>query len=152
MAEQGVWNPPINLTARVIDTQVVNGVLYVTYLSGGNYRVNQWEGGAGLSSPYFATQYYTSELNRFRLKNLVPTGQIGTLRVYAAQPGAPVPDVSDSGAAAASFTLSNTADQSEAEIWTEIEGRAFAFRLEFSSSDGTFQSLEARGIPKTERR
>lgn len=153
MGQLGVWGSPLNFSARILDTAVVNGKLFVTYLSGGNIRVNQWEGGTGIGGTRFvASQYYDMNLlNRNRLKNVVATGKIGTLRVYAATPDAAVPDVSNTGVAAASFTLSDT-DKSEAEIFTNIEGRAMAFRADFVSNDGKFDKLIARGIPKTERR
>lgn len=152
MAQQGVWNAPINLSARILDTQVVNGILYVTYLSGGNIRVNQWEGGAGIGGDrYIASQYYDANfLNRNRIKNLVVTGKAGALRVYSAQPDAAVPDVSNP-AVGELFTLSDT-DKSEPEIFTNIEGRAFAFRCDFASDDGNLDKIIARGLPKTERR
>lgn len=154
MAQFGVWNPPLNFSARIIDTQVVNGALYVTYLSGGNYRVNQWEGGAGIGGePYVSSQYYdATQLARKRLKWLQLTGKIDTVNVFAAKPGEAVPDVSSTLAAEATFTESDIAEMSEAEQGTNIEARAFAFRINLTSPDGDFDSLVARGIPKTQLR
>lgn len=155
MTQQREWNPPLNFSARIVDTAVVNGTLYVTYLSGGNYRVNQWEGGSGIGgSPYFCSQYYDAErrLARNRLKYLQVTGKIASVSVYAALPGAAVPDVTNLAAAAATFTESDIAEMSEAENGTNIEGRAFAFRINLTSPSGEFESLVARGIPKTQLR
>jgi hypothetical protein len=154
MAQLGVWGPPINFAARIIDTQVVNGALYVTYLSGGNYRVNKWEGGAGIGGlRYIASQYYdVNFLNRVRVKNLVVTGKIAALRTYAVTADTPIPDVSDSAAATQSFFISSAEERSEAEIFTNIEGRAFAFRCDFASNDGSVQKIVARGLPRSERR
>lgn len=148
MAQLGIWGPPLNFSARIIDSQVVNGKLYVTYLSGGNYRVNEWEGGAGIGGTrYVASQYYDPRLlARNRVKRLSFAGKAGTLRVYAATEGAVVPDVSDTGAAAASFTLSDV-DKVEPEIHTNIHGNGFAFRTDFSSNDGNIDKLVVAGTP-----
>jgi hypothetical protein len=153
MAQMGVWSPPLNFSnTRILDAQVVNGTLYVTVLSGGNTRVNQWEGGAGIGgSPYVASQYYdTNLLNRNRIKNALVTGKVQTLRIYAATPGAAVPDVSNSGASTANFTLSDT-DITEPEIFTNIEARAAAVRCDFGTA-GRLEKIVMRGTPKTERR
>lgn len=152
MAQQGAWASPLNFSARILDGAVVNGALYVTYLDSGNTRVNQWEGGAGIGGTrYAATQYFDRNmLRRGRLKRMIPVGKIGTLYVFAALEGQPVPDVSNTAAAAASFPLSDVDDQSEALIKTHIEGIAFAFRFDFSSNDGNFQSMIASGVPKGE--
>ena len=153
LTQQERWNPPLNFGARITDTQVVNGVLDVTYLTGGNYRVNQWEGGSGIGGTrYVASQYYdTNSLQRGRLKRLVATGKMGSVSVYAAIPDSPVPDVSNLGAADATFLLSDVS-KTEPEIHTNIEGRALAFRADFSSNDGSFDKLMARGTPRSEGR
>lgn len=153
MAQLSRWSPPLNFSARIIDAAVVNGTLYVTYLSGGNYRVNEWEGGTGIGGTrYSASQYYDPNfLNRNRLKRLAATGKMGSVSVYSAQQGAAVPDVSNLGAATQTFTLTDT-NITEPEIHTNIEGRAHAFRVDFSSNDGEFDKLVVRGIPKTEAR
>src|SRR5262245_8196850 len=149
MVQQEQWSAPINLAARAIDWAVVSGELYLTYLSGGNYRVNKWEGGAGVSG-YGSTQYLDPHLmTRDRLKILEATGKIQTLRVYAALPDTTVPDVSSSGAATASFTLSDV-DKVEPMIKTNIAGAAFAFRVDLNT-DGSFQKLIAGGLPRGER-
>jgi hypothetical protein len=154
MVAQGVWNPPLNFSDRIIDTQVVNGTLYVTYFDGVNYRVNEWEGGSGIGgSPYVASQYYDATLlARKRLKWLQLTGMIASVNVFAAKPGEAVPDVSNTLAAEATFTESDIANMSEAEQGTNIEARAFAFRINLTSPDGDFDSLIARGRPKAQLR
>jgi hypothetical protein len=143
----------LNFSARIIDTQVVDGALYVTYLSGGNYRVNEWEGGAGIGGTrYVASQYYDPRLlARNRVKRLAFVGKAGTLRVYAVPPGGAVPDVTNTSAATASFTLSDT-DIAEPEIGTNIGGKALAFRIDFPSNDGKCDKLVAAGTPIGERR
>jgi len=152
LAQLNMWSPPINFSARIIDTQVVNGKLYVTYLSGGVYRVNQWEGGAGIGGTrYAAAQYSNSKLRRGRVKNLAFVGKAGTLRVYAATPDAAVPDVSNAGAAAVSFNLSDT-DKVEPENWTNIEAKALALRVDFTSDDGKLDKLTVGVLPRSERR
>lgn len=149
MTQIGEWAPPQNFSARILDAEVVNGLLYVTYLSGGNTRVNQWEGGSGIGGTrYAATQYFDPNmLNRSRLEEMIPVGKISELRVYAALPGQPVPDVSNAGAAAAVFTLADIEDNVEI-ITTDIEAIAYAFRFEFGAN-GNFQSMIARGTPRS---
>ena len=153
MAQQGVWGAPLTFSDRIIDTQVVNGTLYLIYLSAGSYHVNEWEGGAGAgNSPYVATQYLDpNQLKSNRLKRITPVGKIETVRVYAATPGAAVPDVSDTAQAAASFAQTDL-DRHEATIFTNIPGDAFALRFDFDSSDGNFQSAVVSGTPRTEQR
>lgn len=148
MAQLGWWGPPLNFSARIIDAAVVNGSLYVTYLSGGNYRVNRWEGGTGIGGTrYVASQYYDPRLlERSRVKRLRFSGKAGTLRVYAASEDVAIPDVSDTAAAAATFTLSDV-DKLEPEIHTNIHGNGFAFRVDFSSNDGKLTKLVAAGTP-----
>lgn len=152
MTQQNVWNPPINLSARVLDASVVDGHLYVTYLSGGNIRVNQWEGGAGIGgSPYVSSQFYDlRKLARNRIKNAQVAGKVGSLSVFAAKPGAPVPDVSNLGAAEVTFTESDLAEMFEGKNGTNIEAAAGAFRVDFPSADGAVQKIVARGIPRGE--
>jgi len=148
MTQQGRWGPPLNFSARIIDSQVVNGALYVTYLSGGVYRVNQWEGGAGIGgSRYVASQYYDPRLlARNRVKRLSFAGKAGSLSVYAATEDAVVPDVSNLGAATETFPLSDI-DKLEPEIKTNIHGAGHAFRVDFASNDGNIDKLVASGTP-----
>jgi len=151
LTQQNVWNAPINLSARILDAQVVNGKLYVTYFSGGAIRVNQWEGGAGLSGAYVASQYYDARrLIRNRIKSATVAGKVGSLSLFAATPGSPVPDVGSLPAAAATFTKSDTAEMLEGESRTNIEAAAAACRVDLPSSDGTVQKVVVRGIPRAE--
>jgi hypothetical protein len=148
MTQQELWGPPINFSARIIDTQVVNGVLYVTYLSGGNYRVNQWEGGAGIGGTrYVATQFLDPNyLNSNRLKRLAVAGKLGSVSVYPVTEGAAVPNVT-SLVGAKTFPLSDT-NSREREIKTNIRADACAFRFDFASNDGEFQKLVVGGLPR----
>ncbi len=153
MAQLGVWGPPLNFDDRIIDTAVVNGELDLTYLTGGNYRVNEWEGGAGIGGdPYVASQYLDPNLlNSSRLKQITVAGKVESLSVFAATPDAAIPDVSVIGQAAATFTLSDTLKR-EATIFTNIPCDAVAFRADFDDSDGSLQKIVAGGVPRSERR
>lgn len=151
MAQLNVWNPEIVLPQRILDAQVVNGKLYITYFDGSNTRVNEWEGGTGLSGAYVSSQYYDARrLARNRLKNMNVAGKVGSLSVYAAKPGEAIPDVSNILEAEVTFTESDLAEMLEAKNATNIEGAAFAFRVDLPSSDGTVQKIVGRGIPKAE--
>lgn len=151
MTQLGVWGPPFTTGNRYFDSAVVDGELYITQISLGNIRVIQWEGSTGQSGAYVASQYYDANLlMRSRLKNLQFAGKGTTLRVYAQPPDAAIPDVSDGGASAANFALSGS-EKDEAEIFTNIEGRAFAFRVDLPTT-GTIQKIIARGMPRSERR
>lgn len=151
LAQQNVWNPPLTFSARIIDAKVVDGILYVVYLDGGNYRVNQWEGGAGLSDAYVSSQYYDArQLALNELKELNVAGKVESVSVFAATPGATIPDVSDVSQAVVTFTESDLAEMLEAKNATKIRGSAFAFRADFSSGDGTIQKIVGRGTPRGE--
>jgi hypothetical protein len=153
MTQQEQWGPPLNFDARIIDTQVVNGALYLTYLSGGNYRVQQWEGGSGIGGTrYIASQYLDpGYLLTGRIKQIVATGKIGSVSVFAATADADPPDVSNLGAAADTFTMSDTSKR-EPAIFTNIPADAAAFRVDFASNDGHLDKLVVAGLPHSERR
>lgn len=151
MAQLGVWGPPFTFGNRFFDFATVNGELYLTQISLGEIKVILWEGGTGQSGAYVASQFYDANLlNRGRLKNTLFTGKGTTIRIYAQQPDAAIPDVSDTGQQAASFALSGN-ERSEPEIFTNIEGRAFAFRADLPTT-GSIQKIIARGMPRSERR
>lgn len=153
MAQQEQWGAPVHFSGRLLDAAVVNDAAYVTVLSGGNIRVNRWEGGAGIGGTrYIASQYIDPDYAlRNTLKNLQATGKIGSMSIYVIEPGVEPPDVSDLGAAAVTFTQSDLS-VSGAEEFTHLQGRAYAFRVDFASDDGYLDKLVARGLPKAEIR
>jgi hypothetical protein len=154
MTQLGVWSPPLNFGARIIDSAVVNGALYVTYLSGGNYRVNEWEGGSGIGGTRYAASQYLDPnlLNSNRLKQITPVGKLGSLSVFTATPDAAVPDVSDLSQAAATFMLSDSARKFEPTIHTNLPANAVAVRVDFASNDGSFDKVVLGGLPRGGRR
>ena len=149
MTQQELWGPPINFAARIIDSQVVNGKLYVTYLNGGVYRVQQWEGGSGIGGTrYIASQFLDPNyLKSSRLKTLGIVAKAGSLSVYPVTPAQSIPDVTNLGAAAVTFPLSDTATR-EPDIRTNVAGDAYAFRVDFASNDGSFDKLVIGGLPR----
>lgn len=152
MTQQNQWGPPLNFSARILDTAVVNGELYVTYLDGANVRVNQWEGGAGIGGTrYIASQYLDpSNLLTDRVKGVLATGKVASVSIYAVEAGAAVPDVSVLGQAAVTFTETDT-DVSEPAEFTNVAGRAFAYRVDFGDG-GHLDKLVSYGTPRSERR
>lgn len=153
MAEQEQWNPPIFFSGRFMDAAMVDGDLYITVLSGGNTRVNRWEGGTGIGGTRFtSSQFYDPNfLKSNRLKYLDIVGKCGSLSVYAVTSDADPPDVGDLGEAAATFTLGDTSKK-EPQIRTNIRGDAYAFRVDFTSNDGYLDKIVANGIPRGESR
>ena len=151
MTQQEYWGAPHGFAGQITDMTVVNAIGYFTLLSGGNYRVQQWEGGTGAIGAWIAGQYYDiGQSRRYRIKGLIPTCKANILRIYLHRPGGIIPDVSNPAAASASFTLSNL-DISEPIIGTHLEGRAMAFRLDFPT-DGSFDKIIPMGYPLSERR
>lgn len=153
MAQQEQWNPPIYFSDRFLDGAMADNDLYVTVLSGGNTRVNKWEGGAGIGGERFISSQYIDPnyLRSNRLKILAVVGKVGSLSVYAVSPDTDPPDVGDLGAATETFPLSDTSKK-EPEIKTQIAGDAYAFRIDFASDDGYFDKLVALGVPRGESR
>lgn len=154
MTNLGVWGVPHTLSGQIVDSTTVNGTLYFTLLSGGNYRVQTWEGGTAgsASSPYLVSQFQNtgSDDSRKVLKAFTLTGRATTLRVYRISPASAYPDISNIGAAVASFTMSGT-EKAEKEFRTHIsDARAIALRVEFPAS-GSLDSLCARGYIKESR-
>lgn len=146
MAQLGRWGIPHTITGQVIDFTVVNGICYLILLVGANYRVYQWEGGAGVSDAYVATQFQDagSQSDRKVIKRFVFTGKASTLRAYVIRPGAAPPDLTSTGAAAATHTLSGS-DVSEAMTRTHIgNARALAVRLDFPAG-GSWDRLSTKG-------
>jgi len=164
LVQLGVWSTPIRVYAQVVDVAAVNGTTYLQVLVSGNYRNWTWEGGAGPSTApvYIASQFRTSpESDLFQLKNIVFTGNAGEVYVYIVQPGAALPDLTNTAAAYASFTPSTGTPPYTATDYTEIQRnmntppvRGIAFRVDFPflSLFGNMQRLTARGYRKIARR
>jgi hypothetical protein len=152
MTQLGQWGPPHTISGQVTDFCVVQGECYLMLLSGGNYRVQLWEGGAGASNAYIASQYYAigGVGVRKRIKGFIFTGKGTTLQAFIAKQNAAIPDVTNTGEVAASYTLTG-ADRTESNIFTHLEGRALAVRVDFPT-DGSLQQVVAQGMPLTERR
>lgn len=150
LTNQGFWSPPLNFPARILDAQVVGGELYLTYLNGGNIRVNRWEGGTGITGDrYISTQLLDPNLlNANRLKRIAVVGKVGSVSVFTVEEGEDVPDVSDIGQAAETFPLSDTASKFQEEIGTNIESAAIALRVNFTSADGSLDKLVVRGLSR----
>lgn len=154
MAQLGVWSLPITISGQVTDSVVTGGACYLIVLTGGNYRVYQWEGGGGASSPYVATQYISSP-DRHCVKGIVYTGRGLAIRAYVAEPGEIPPDVANAGAADATYNITDT-NQTHLEIYTNLPpARALALRVDFdgvSSVLPQFQKISARAMRLEARR
>lgn len=153
-----IWNPPQFIPGRIVDTVVVGGEMYFVVLSGGVYRVWQWEnGGASGADAFMATQYISGP-NRFKAKGLVFAGTATTLYLYAAQIGVAIGNQSVAAQATASFPLALLSGILKDEIFTNLPPcRAVAFRMDFQpvpvvATEGEFQSATVRVMPLEERR
>lgn len=145
------WNPPITVSGQIVDSAVINGTLYFTLLTGGNYRVYTWEGGSAgsASSPYVVTQFNDAGASSYRkkIKSLLFSGKGSTLRVYRIGPDGTYPDITNTGAAAHSITLQGT-EKAEKQYSRNINnGRLFALRVDLPTG-GSIDALSARGYLK----
>ncbi len=158
MAQLERWNPPQFIPGQIVDTAVVAGEMYFVNLSGGFYRVWQWEsGGAAAADAFFATQYISGP-DRFKAKGLVFAGTAINIYLYAAQIGGTTPDQSVIADATATFPQSLFTGIQKEEIFTNLPPcRAIAFRQDFQpvnvvATQGEFQSATVRVMPLEERR
>ena len=131
LPQLGVWNPPIYVTGQITDWATVNGITYAIVLTGGNYRVYTWEGGAGMTGMYIGTQYINDGGRRFKLKGVMILGHVSDLYTYIAD-NTGISNVTDTFGATAHFTLSGGVFTLQPEIFTNLKpGKGVAHRLEF---------------------
>lgn len=145
MPQLGKWGVPILVTGQVTDGVINNGQLYlVVVTSSGNYRVQTWEGGTGLSNPYIETQSW-NDVDRWKVKGVVFAGRADMITLFSNSPA---------GATAEVFTISLSPGANQyPEIFTNTPpARAVFARINFPSSDGTFERLTVRAYPLAARR
>ena len=86
MTNLEVWGFPMSVSGQIVDSMIVNGTLYLSLLTGGNYRVYQWEGGSAgsASTPYACSQFQegSSSGTRKVVKGFIASGMINTLKAY----------------------------------------------------------------------
>ena len=152
MTQFGQWGPKHTISGQIVDQVTVGGELYFILLSGGNYRVNKWEGGAGASGAYVVSQFLDLEQLgiRKRVKALHFAGKGSNLRVYAVEPGETFPDLTDSGAAEVSFTLSGT-EAIDPAMWLDLQATAIAIRADLPTG-GSVHKITVSGYGLSERR
>lgn len=150
MTAEERWNPPMVFASRFMDSALVDGDLYLTFLNiiGPTYLVVKWEGGTGLTA-YVASQYY--KISAFMdtvatIKYLQVAGKLASVTVFSAVPGLPTPDVSNP-ANGDTFTLSG-ADEIDA-IYTSIDATEFALGFSFTGGiSHNFQVAAVQAIQK----
>ncbi|MCI0748168.1 MAG: hypothetical protein L0Y58_22405 [Verrucomicrobia subdivision 3 bacterium] len=154
MEQMGVWSIPITIVGQITDWAVVGGKMYIIVLSGGNYRVQEWEAGTtGTPNPYFASQYRFSS-QRWKVKGYVLTGVVSAFRIYLATYSG-VPDVSIAAQASYSATfLFPTSPEIQPEVFTNLApARGVAIRCDFFTSNlSRFDRVAMRGYPLETRR
>lgn len=152
MTQFGQWGPKHTVEGRIVDQVTVGGELYLTILSGGNYRVNKWEGGVGASGAYVVSQFLDLEQLgiRKRIKALHFAGKGSFLRVYTCEPGESFPDLDNSAAAEVSFALSGT-EAIDPAMWTDVQATAVAIRADLPAG-GAVHKITISGYGLSERR
>ena len=149
MLQQNQWGPPQTITGRVTDACSVSNLTELIIYDGVNYRANHYEGGNGSStSAYVVTPLTDGGADGIRkhIKRLKFTGRANTLRVYRVRPGETVPDVTSTGAAVASFTLTNTT-AAEAQIQTNIQDcQLYAVRIDSTGADASISETIVAGM------
>lgn len=149
MLQQGVWSLPQSLTGRVKDAATVSGVCDLIVYDGTNFRAYQYEGGNGSGiDKYAAWPWMDAPADGFRkiVKRAKVTADADTLYLYAAQPGAAVPDVTSTGAAAASYALSGSI-RPEALVQTNIQNaQMYSARLDSNDSDAEIVEIALWGL------
>lgn len=150
MLQQGVWSLPYPITGRVKDAATVANVCDVVVYDGTNFRPYQFEGGAGTGiSKYVAWPFYDGPEDSLRkiLKKLKVTGDVDSLYIYAALPGASVPDPTSTGAATAGpFTLTGTLEH-ETFLPTNIQNaQSYSIRLDSDDADAEIVQVDVWGL------
>lgn len=145
-----VWGPPLTVGGQIVDWAIVSGVLYIVVLSGGNYRVQEWEAGnTGVANTFIATQY----LHRpfwMKVKGWQFVGaNINFIRFYLATT-ASTPNVNNTAAASfsKSYLTGTTNDLYPSEFTNLQPAKGIALRFDFfTANTSEFQKMLVRYYP-----
>lgn len=148
MLALGVWGTEQRYAGQITDGATVDGVLYLMLLSGGNYRVQEYEGSNGTTTEAFAATEYlygSNDTLRKALRQINVTGRASAIRIYLAQSGVPLSDVNNPALAVAVLTLS---DLEEHELPKHINlppCMSYALRVDMTGQGRYISRISTQG-------
>lgn len=147
MLQQGVWGLPQEVPYQVMSIATVANSCELIVKDGVNFVPYQYEGGNGSTTQaYAAWPFVDKDGLRQVIKAIKFTGKANTLRVFAALPGAVVPDVTNTGAASVSMTLTN-ALQHENILYTNIpNAQSVSVRVDSTGNTAVLTEVVVTGL------
>lgn len=147
MLQQGVWGLPIQVAGQVTSAATVNNACEIVIKSGANYQVYQWEGGTGESiQSYVAFPFIDKDGLRQTIKAVKFTGNADMLYIFKAEPGIPIPDVTDESNAVAALPLADSL-QHQNIIFTNVpNAQSFSIRVDSSGNTALITEVVAVGL------
>lgn len=147
MLQQGVWGLPLTVSGRVTSAATINNSCEVIIKSGGTYNIYQWEGGTGTNaSSYVVFPFIERDGIRQTIKALKFTGNADTLYVYTAQPGYPIPDVTDTSQAAVALPLVDVLQHQNVAFTNIPNAQSFTVRVDSAGGAGLVTEVVVSGI------
>ena len=147
MLQQGVWGLPIEVSGQVTSAATVNNACEIVIKSGANLQVYQWEGGTGESTQsYVAFPFIDKDGLRQTIKAVKFTGNADMLYIFKAEPGIPIPDVTDESNAVAALPLADSL-QHQNIIFTNVpNAQSFSIRVDSSGNTALITEVVAVGL------
>lgn len=147
MLQQGVWGLPQEIVGRVVSMATVGNSCEMIIQNGENLLSYQYESGTGASTTsYVAWPFIDKDGIRQIIKSIKFTGKANTMRVYIATPGAPIPDVTNTSAAAVTITMAN-ALQHENVIFTNLQNaQSFTVRVDSTGNSAVITEVVVSGL------
>ena len=147
MLQQGVWGLPIEVSGQVTSAATVNNACEIVIKSGANLQVYQWEGGTGESTQsYVAFPFIDKDGLRQTIKAVKFTGNADMLYIFKAEPGIPIPDVTNESNAVAALPLADSL-QHQNIIFTNVpNAQSFSIRVDSSGNTALITEVVAVGL------
>lgn len=147
MLQQGVWGLPIEVSGQVTSAATVNNACEIVIKSGANLQVYQWEGGTGEGTQsYVAFPFIDKDGLRQTIKAVKFTGNADMLYIFKAEPGIPIPDVTDESNAVAALPLADSL-QHQNIIFTNVpNAQSFSIRVDSSGNTALITEVVAVGL------
>lgn len=147
MLQQQVWGLPQTVTGQVKSAATVGNFCYFINLVSSNFRVYTHEGDTGASTQsYVVWPFIEQDGIRQIIKRIKATCDATTLYVYTLAPGASVPDVTNTGAATVSVSLTDTLVQ-EPQIQTSLpNAQSWTIRIDSSGATAEITEINVFGL------